>query len=84
MNFYKTKTDEKQIEKSNIQLNIKIIVLLVLKENAFNMDVQFQISRNFNLSLCLNDDHAKTIDTRKLQYICLLRKSICFHLVLFP
>ena len=80
MYFYKTYTNEKQIENSNIQLNIKIIVLLVLKENAFKLDVHFQISRfpftltltspkkcNFNLSLCLNDYHAKTIDTRKLQ-----------------
>ena len=80
MDFYKTYTDEKQIENSNIQLNIKIIMLLVLKENAFKLDVRFQISRfpftltltsqkkiNFNLSLCLNDYHAKKIDTRKLQ-----------------
>ena len=37
--------DEKQIENSNIQLNIKIIALLVLKENAFRVDVNFQISR---------------------------------------
>ena len=80
MHFYKTYTDEKQIENSNIPLNIKIITLLVLMENAFKVDVNFQISRfpltltftspkkrNFNLSLCLNDYHAKTIDTRKLQ-----------------
>ena len=72
--------DEKQIENSNIQLNIIIIMLLVLKENAFKLDVYFQISRssftltltspkkcNFNLSLCLNDYLAKTIDTRTLQ-----------------
>ena len=39
--FYKTYTDEKQIENSNIQLNIKIIMLLVLKENAFKLDVHF-------------------------------------------
>ena len=80
MHFYKTYIDEKQIENSNIQLNDKIITLLVLKENAFRVDVNFQISRfpltltltspkkrNFNLSLCLNDYHAKTIDTRNLQ-----------------
>ena len=78
--FYKTYTDEKQIENSNIQLNIKIITLLVLKENAFKVEVNFQISRfpltltltsskknDFNLSLCFNEYHAKTIDTRKLQ-----------------
>ena len=45
MHFYKTYTDEKQIENSNIQLNIKINMLLVLKENAFKLDVHFQISR---------------------------------------
>ena len=45
MHFYKTYIDEKQIENSSIQLNIKIITLLVLKENAFNLDVHFQISR---------------------------------------
>ena len=45
MHFYKTYTDEKQIENSNIQLNIKIITLLVLKENALKVDVNFQISR---------------------------------------
>ena len=86
MHFYKTYTDEKQIENSNIQLNIEIITLLVLKENAFKVDVNFQISRfpmtltltsptklNLNLSLCLNDYNATTIDTRKLQEICLLR-----------
>ena len=37
MHFYKTYTDEKQIENSNIQLNIKIITLLVLMENAFKV-----------------------------------------------
>ena len=80
MHFYKTYTDEKQIENSNIQLNIKIITLLVLKENVFKVDINCQISRFlltltltlpkndcFNLSLCLKDYHAKTIDTRKLQ-----------------
>ena len=80
MHFYKTYKDEKQIENSNIQLNIKLITLLVLKENPFKVDVNFQISRfpltltltspkksDFKLSLCLNDYQAKTIDTRKLQ-----------------
>ena len=42
--FLQTYTDEKQIENSNIQLTIKIITLLVLKENAFKVDVNFQIS----------------------------------------
>ena len=32
---------KKQIENSNIQINIKIIMLLVLKENAFKLDVYF-------------------------------------------
>ena len=36
---------KKQIENSNIQLITKIIMLLVLKENAFKLDVQYQISR---------------------------------------
>ena len=40
--FYKTYTDEKQIENSNIQLNIKIIMLLVLKKNTFKLDVHFK------------------------------------------
>ena len=77
MHFYKTYRDEKEIENSNIHLNIKIITLLVLKENAFKVDINFQISR-FPLTLtltspkneiliCLRDCHAKTIDTRKLQ-----------------
>ena len=52
MHFYKTNMDEKQIENSNIQLNIKIITLLVLNENAFKVDVSFQISR-FSLTLTL-------------------------------
>ena len=39
--FKKTYTDEKQIENSNIQLDIKIIMLLVLRENAFKLDVHF-------------------------------------------
>ena len=52
MHFYKTYTDEKQIENSNIQLNIKIITVLVLKENEFKVDVNFQISR-FPLTLTL-------------------------------
>ena len=44
--------DEKQIENSNIQLNIIIIMLLVLKENAFKLDVHFQMSRSsFTLTL---------------------------------
>ena len=43
--FLQTNTDEKQIENSNIQLNNKIITLLVLKENAFKVGVNFQISR---------------------------------------
>ena len=52
MHFYKTYTEEKQIENGNIQLNIKIIMLLVLKENAFELDVLFQISRfPFTLTL---------------------------------
>ena len=50
--FLQNYTDEKQIENSNIQLNIKIITLLVLKENAFKVDVHFQISR-FPLTLTL-------------------------------
>ena len=50
--FLQTNTDEKQIENSNIQLNIKIITLLVLKENAFKVGVNFQISR-FPLTLTL-------------------------------
>ena len=50
--FYKTYTDEKQIENSNIQLSIKIIRLLVLKENVFKMDISCQISR-FPLTLTL-------------------------------
>ena len=41
-----------KIENSNIQLNIKIITLLVLKENAFKVDVNFHISR-FPLTLVL-------------------------------
>ena len=44
MHFYKTYTDEKQIENSNIQLNIKIITLSVLKENALKVDVNFNIT----------------------------------------
>ena len=52
MHFNKTYTDEKQIENSNIQLNIKIITFLVLKENSFKVDVNFQISR-FPLTLTL-------------------------------
>ena len=43
--FLQNLHDEKQIENSNIKLNIKICMLLVLKENAFKLDVQFQISR---------------------------------------
>ena len=39
--FYKTYTDEKQIENSNVKLDIKIIMLLVLQENAFKLDVRF-------------------------------------------
>ena len=55
MHFYKTYTDEKQIENSNIQLNIKIITLLVLKENAFKVDVNFSnitipIDAGFNVT----------------------------------
>ena len=50
MHFYETYTDKKQIENSNIQLNIKMITLLVLKENAFKVEVNFQISR-FQLTL---------------------------------
>ena len=46
VHFYKTYTDEKQIKNSNIQLNIKIITLLVLKENRFKVDVNFQILRD--------------------------------------
>ena len=38
--------------KCNIQLNIKIITFLVLQENAFKVDVNFQISR-FPLTLTL-------------------------------
>ena len=41
MHFYNTYTDEKQIEISNIQLNIKIITPLVLKVNTFKVDVKF-------------------------------------------
>ena len=41
--FLQTYTDEKQIENSNIQLDMKIITPLVLKENAFKVDVNFQI-----------------------------------------
>ena len=52
MHFYKTYTDEKQIENSNIQLNIEIIKLLVLKENALKVDVNFQLLR-FQLTLTL-------------------------------
>ena len=43
--FTKLTRMKKQIENSNIQSNIKIITLLVLKENAFKVDVNFQISR---------------------------------------
>ena len=50
--FLQTYTDEKQIENSNIQLDMKIITPLVLKENAFKVDVNFQISR-FPLTLTL-------------------------------
>ena len=50
--FYKTYTDEKQIENSNIQLSIKIIRLLVLKENVFKMVISCQIPR-FPLTLTL-------------------------------
>ena len=50
--FLKNFTDEKQIENSNIQLNTKIITLLVLMENTFKVDVNFQISR-FPLTLTL-------------------------------
>ena len=50
--FLQTYADERQIENSNIQLNIKIITLLVLKENAFKVDVNFQISR-FPMTLTL-------------------------------
>ena len=52
MHFYKTYTDEKQIETSNIQLNIEIIALLVLKDNEFKVDVNFHIS-GFPLTLTL-------------------------------
>ena len=52
VHFYKTYRDEKQIENSNIQLNIKIITLSVLKENAFKVDEIFQISQ-FPLTLTL-------------------------------
>ena len=73
MHFYKTYTDEKQIENSNIQLNIKIITLLVLKENAFKVDVNSNITIpidadvNVTEKMTLDDYHAKTTDTRKLQ-----------------
>ena len=50
--FYNTCTDEKQIEISNIQLDIKIITPFVLKGNTFKVDVNFQISR-FPLKLAL-------------------------------
>ena len=50
--FLQTYTGEKQVENRNIQLNIKIIMLLVLTENAFKLDVLFQISRfPFTLTL---------------------------------
>ena len=51
--FYKTYTDEKQIENSNIQLNIKIIIFAFgSQENPFKLDIQFQISRfPFTLTL---------------------------------
>ena len=41
MLFYKTYTDEKQIENSNVPLDIKIIMLLVLQKNALKVDVHF-------------------------------------------
>ena len=46
------------MENSNIQLNIKIITLLVLIENAFKVDVNFQISR-FQLTLTLTSPKNK-------------------------
>ena len=42
VHFYKTYTDEKQIENSNIQLNIKIIMLLVLKRTRLNWTYNFK------------------------------------------
>ena len=50
--FLQTYRDEKQIENSNIQLNIKILTILVIKENAFKVGVNFHISR-FPLTLTL-------------------------------
>ena len=49
--FYKTYTDEKQIENSNIQLNIKIITPLVLKENEFKVDANFS-----NITISIDAD----------------------------
>ena len=40
--FYQTYTDEKQIENSNIQLNIKIIMILVLKRTRLNGTYNFK------------------------------------------
>ena len=42
MHFFKTYTDEKKIENSNIQLNIKIIMLLVLKRTRLNWTYNFK------------------------------------------
>ena len=42
MQFHKTFRVEKQIENSNIQLNINMVTPLVLKYNAFKESVNFQ------------------------------------------
>ena len=44
MHVYKTYTDEKKIENSNIQLNIKIIMLLVLKRTNWTYNFKYHNS----------------------------------------
>ena len=67
MLFYKTYTDEKQIhvENSNLQLDIKIIMLLVLQENALKVDVHF-----LNITIPIDADVNVTEKNENLICFC--------------
>ena len=65
-----------QKKKSVLKLMIRITILIDATLTSRKNDI-------FNLSVCLNDSHKKSTDTGKQQEKCLLRVSICFHLVFF-
>ena len=58
--IHKIYRDEKQIETSNIQIHIKIITLLVLKQNSFKVNINlkyYDSGTDANVNVTDNNDN---------------------------